>query len=91
VEYITCFIRDLYEQTVPWKKPSDKGQSWWNSEVQEAVWQEREARRRWRISNSLAQWEEAQEKSKIKRKVIAAAKRKDFREAIHKAAEGEGI
>lgn len=91
VTYLTDFIADLSSHTVPWRKPSVKGESWWNESVKKAVHQEREARNLWRETRSDALWQEAQARSQAKRQIIRKAKTKDFRDAIHKATEGEGI
>jgi hypothetical protein len=45
-KYTIGFIQELIEQTVPWGKPSKHSQPWWTEEVQEAVREERKARRR---------------------------------------------
>ena len=45
--YLTSFTQELIEQTVPWGKPSNKAALWWNSEVEQAVYTERQARRKW--------------------------------------------
>jgi hypothetical protein len=42
--YLTFFIQELIEQTVPWGKPSNKAALWWNLEVEQAVYTERQAR-----------------------------------------------
>jgi len=83
-EYTIGFIQDLIEQTVPWGKPSKHGQPWWTEEVQEAVQEEREARRR--------HDHETQEKASLRKsRLILQEKRRHFREMVHEATQGEGI
>jgi hypothetical protein len=44
-DYLVQFTQELIEQAVPWSKPSSYSQPWWNQEVQQAVRDERDARR----------------------------------------------
>lgn len=83
-DYLVRFIQSLVDQAVPWSKPSNFGQPWWTPEVQQAVADEREARRR---------HDGTEQKAACQRKcrTIHWAKRKCFREMIDEATQGEGI
>jgi len=59
--------------------------------MDQVVTNERRARRRWRNSRHDHYWDKWQEASRAKQKIIAEAKRKQFREAIAEAAEGNSI
>lgn len=83
-DYVVQFCQDLIDQTVPWSKPSKRGQPWWTQEIKNLVQQEREARRQ-------HSWETQQEIGRKKNQAIHHAKRKHFRDAIDEATQGEGI
>lgn len=83
-EYLIRFCQVLIDQAVPWSKPSRRGQPWWTQEVKDLVQQEREARRQ-------HDWEGQRIASRKKNQMIGQAKRKQFREAIEEATQGEGI
>jgi hypothetical protein len=88
--YLTSFTQELIEKAVPWAKPLEKATPWWNLEIGQAVYLERQARQSWGRSGLEQDWESWQEAGKTKRKLIIQAKRKSFREAIHEVAEKGG-
>jgi hypothetical protein len=90
--YLTSFTQGLIEQTVPWRKPSNKGTPWWTREVEQAIHTERQYRRIWGSSGLGQHWESWQKANTTKSKLIMHTKRKCFRKAIHEAVEeGNGI
>jgi hypothetical protein len=90
--YLTSFTQELIEQSVPWGKPSNKAVLWWNLEVEQAVYTERQARRKWERTGLEQNWEHWQKAGKAKRELIGHTMRKCFRKAIHEAAkERNGI
>src|ERR1700730_9207296 len=90
--YLTSFIQELIEQTVPWGKPSNKAALWWNLEVEQAVYTERQARHKWERTDLEQNWKHWQKAGKAKRKLIRHTMRRSFCTAIHEAAkEHNGI
>jgi hypothetical protein len=89
--YLIGFIQKLVDLAVPWAKPSSFSVPWWNSEVAEAIRADREARHRWLDTGLADDWSERSQASRHKRKTIAKAQQRSFREAIAEAADGEGV
>jgi hypothetical protein len=90
-EYVTDLLRFLHETidlTVPWAKPSERMAPWWCPEVERAILDFRRAER---VSHQRPQdrqaWERRVELNKARKRTIRDAKRRQFREDIHRASQ----
>ena len=92
IKQLERFLNMLIEHTVPWAKPWNGAQTHWSRECSEAVAEARRLRREWSRTHQQQAWENYNEACKKKKKVIAHAKKTDFRRAVAAAAESrDGI
>jgi len=54
--YLSTFITNLANQTVPLSTPSHHGNPWWSLEVSQAICTEQLAQRDWTALHSLEAW-----------------------------------
>ena len=82
---ITRVMHQIIDQTVPWRKPSPKAQSFWTLECGKLTKMAKKLRRQYENSRSTETWKEYQNMQIKKAKAIQKAKTFYFKESIHKA------
>jgi hypothetical protein len=90
--YLTTFVQDLIEQTVPLVRKGTRFTPWWTQEVALAVRTERQARRQWQVTRQDTDWQLLQQAAQTKASVVVRAKQVHWRTTIHEAStSNEGI
>jgi hypothetical protein len=90
--YLTTFVQDLIEQTVPLVRKGTRFTPWWTQEVASAVRTERQARRQWQVTRRDIDWQLYQQAAQTKAAEIVRAKQAHWRKTIHEASiSSEGI
>lgn len=82
---ITHVLQQIIQQTVLWKKPSSKAQSFWTPKCSKLTKMAKKLRQQYKNSRSTETWEEYQSIQTEKAKAIQKAKTLHFRESVHEA------
>jgi hypothetical protein len=80
--------------STPWIRTTEFSKIWWTQECRQAVDDARKVRRIYRKTQTMEAWEEYVRIRNNKGKVIARAKRDDFRQHMHQAGQsrrGSGV
>ena len=87
---LTQAIHRAIDGSTPWSRPCSYSKPWWTPECQEVVHQTRRLRRVFTRTQTEEAWQEYLQAKNRKGKVIAKAKRTDFRERMRDAGEAQG-
>lgn len=87
VREMTSALQAAIDSSVPWAKSSPLAKPFWDEECERAVKDARKARRKWNEDHTEESWEAFGEACKVKKKIIARAKRGEFRRNMREATE----
>jgi hypothetical protein len=89
VDSATQAINEAIASSTPWAKTTEFSKTWWTSECRKAVNDARKARRAYTKYQTTEAWEEYVHTKNRKGKIIAKAKRDDFRQHMHQAGQSQ--
>jgi hypothetical protein len=89
VARLTQAINRAITSSTPWTRTTEFSKTWWTQECREAVNDARKARRVYTKNQTIEAWEEYVRIKNKKGKIIAKAKRDDFRQHMQQASESQ--
>jgi hypothetical protein len=89
VTYLTQAINMAIASSTPWIRTTGFSKTWWTQECRQTVDDARKARRLYTKNQTTEAWKEYVRIKNNKGKIIAKAKRKDFRQHMYQAGQSQ--